>query len=77
MSIGVALSESSKSRDDLLHDADVAMYRAKERGGGCYYALFEADVVGGRSVRRLDLDAALHHMVGRDEIDVLYQLSSR
>ncbi len=32
MSIGMAVSAVGSSRDDLLHDADVAMYEAKERG---------------------------------------------
>ncbi len=73
MSIGIALSESAKSRDDLLHDADVAMYRAKERGRGGQYAVFDADLMGGRSVGRLDLDTALHHVVERGEVEVLYQ----
>jgi diguanylate cyclase (GGDEF)-like protein/PAS domain S-box-containing protein len=73
MSIGVALSENGKSRDDLLHDADVAMYRAKDRGRGGQYALFDVDRMGGRSVGRLDLDTALHHVVERDEIEVVYQ----
>jgi diguanylate cyclase (GGDEF)-like protein/PAS domain S-box-containing protein len=73
MSIGVALSEYGKSRDDLLHDADVAMYRAKERGRGGQFAVFDADRMGGRSVGRLDLDTALHHVVERAEIEVLYQ----
>jgi diguanylate cyclase (GGDEF)-like protein/PAS domain S-box-containing protein len=73
LSIGVALSDYGKSRDDLLHDADVAMYRAKERGRGGQYAIFDPDTMGGRSARRLDLDTALHHVVERDEIEVLYQ----
>jgi diguanylate cyclase (GGDEF)-like protein/PAS domain S-box-containing protein len=73
MSIGVALGEYGKSRDDLLHDADVAMYRAKERGRGGQYAIFDPDIMGGRSVSRLDLDTALHHVVERDEIEVVYQ----
>jgi diguanylate cyclase (GGDEF)-like protein/PAS domain S-box-containing protein len=73
MSIGIALSEYGKSRDDLLHDADVAMYRAKERGRGGQYALFDADRMGVRSVGRLDLDTALHHVVERAEIEVVYQ----
>jgi diguanylate cyclase (GGDEF)-like protein/PAS domain S-box-containing protein len=73
LSIGVALSEFGKSRDDLLHNADVAMYRAKERGRGGQYALFDADIMGGRSVGRIDLDTALHHVVERDEIEVVYQ----
>jgi diguanylate cyclase (GGDEF)-like protein len=73
LSIGVALSDYGKSRDDLLHDADVAMYRAKERGRGGQYAIFDADIMGGRSAGQLDLDTALHHVVERDEIEVLYQ----
>jgi diguanylate cyclase (GGDEF)-like protein/PAS domain S-box-containing protein len=73
MSIGLALSEHGKSRDDLLHDADVAMYRAKDRGRGGQYAVFDVDRMGGRSVGRLDLDTALHHVVERAEIEVVYQ----
>ena len=73
VSIGVALSESGKSRDDLLHDADVAMYRAKERGRGGQFAVFDVDRMGERSSGRLDLDTALHHVVDRGEIEVVYQ----
>ena len=73
MSIGVALSEYGKSRDDLLHDADVAMYRAKDRGRGGQFAMFDVDRMGGRSVGRLDLDTALHHVVDRGEVEIHYQ----
>jgi diguanylate cyclase (GGDEF)-like protein/PAS domain S-box-containing protein len=73
MSIGVAMSEYGKSRDDLLHDADVAMYQAKDRGRGGQVAVFDVDRMGGRSVRRLDLDTALHHVVERGEVEVHYQ----
>ena len=73
VSIGVALSEYGKSRDDLLHDADVAMYRAKELGRGGQFALFDVDRMGVRSVSRLDLDTALHHVVDRGEVEVHYQ----
>ncbi len=73
MSIGVALSEYGKSRDDLLHDADVAMYRAKDRGRGGQVAMFDVDRMGGRSAGRLDLDTALHHVIERGEIEVHYQ----
>jgi len=73
MSIGVALSHQNTSRDDLLHDADVAMYRAKERGRGGQFALFDADRMGPRSRERLDLDTALHHVVDRGEVEVHYQ----
>ncbi len=73
MSIGMALSEAGTSRDDLLHDADVAMYRTKERGRGGQVTLFDEDRMGGRPAGRLDLDKALHHAVGRDEVEVYFQ----
>ena len=73
MSIGMALSDADTSRDDLLHDADVAMYRAKERGRGGEVTLFDVDRMGGRSAGRLDLDTALHHAVEREEVEVYFQ----
>jgi diguanylate cyclase (GGDEF)-like protein/PAS domain S-box-containing protein len=34
-SVGVALATAGSTADQLLRDADAAMYRAKERGGNC------------------------------------------
>ena len=73
VSIGIALSEYGRSRDELLHDADLAMYLAKERGRGGQFALFDPDRMGARSVSRLDLDTALHHLVERGEMEIHYQ----
>jgi len=73
MSIGVALSEQGKSRDDLLRDADVAMYRVKERGRGGQFAMTDADRIGARSDGWLDLDTALHHITERGEVEIHYQ----
>ena len=73
MSIGVALSEHGKSRDELLRDADVAMYRVKERGRGGQFAMTEADRSGARSEGWLDLDTALHHITERGEVEIHYQ----
>ena len=75
MSIGMALSEEGTSRDDLLRNADVAMYLAKRRGRSGQVALFdgERDRMVGRSPGRLDLDAALHHAVERNEVEVYFQ----
>jgi diguanylate cyclase (GGDEF)-like protein/PAS domain S-box-containing protein len=73
MSIGIAISEVGKSRDDLLHDADVAMYRAKDRGRGGQFAVFDVNAMGERSIGRVDLESALHQAVERGEIVVHYQ----
>ncbi len=43
-SVGVALTSSAgMTPDSLLREADIAMYRAKARGGGCF-ALFDDEV---------------------------------
>ena len=73
MSIGVALSEHGKSRNDLLREADVAMYRVKERGRGGQFAMTDADRIGARSPGWLDLDKALHHITERGEVEIHYQ----
>ena len=73
MSIGIALSEHGKSRNDLLREADVAMYRVKERGRGGQFAMTDADRIGARSPGWLDLDTALHHITERGEVEIHYQ----
>jgi diguanylate cyclase (GGDEF)-like protein/PAS domain S-box-containing protein len=73
LSIGVALSEEGKSREDLLHDADQAMYRAKERGRSGHVAMFGTDHKVGRSMSRLGRDTAFQHVVDRGEMEIHYQ----
>ena len=73
VSIGIALSDEGTARDDLLQNADMAMYRAKERGRGGQFTLFDDDRMEVSSLNRLDLDTALHHVVERGEIEVHYQ----
>ncbi len=57
--------------DDLLRDADVAMYRAKAAGGG-RAVLFDADM-NAEALARLDLEADLRQAVARGELRVYYQ----
>ncbi len=57
MSIGMALSRPRGStRDDLIHAADVAMYRAKQRGRDGRVAFFDEERATGRG--RADRGAA-------------------
>jgi len=72
VSIGVVLGASASAHpDDILRDADTAMYSSKEHGGN-HYTLFEAGMrisTARRMELELDLCTALHS----GEITVFYQ----
>jgi diguanylate cyclase (GGDEF)-like protein len=71
-SIGIACSEAGAvSADDLLRDADVAMYRAKRSGRG-RHATFEPEMHAAL-VERLQLEAELRGAVDQGEMAVHYQ----
>jgi diguanylate cyclase (GGDEF)-like protein len=69
-SIGIAagLRESS---EELFRDADVALYRAKEGGKGCY-VLFESEMYKAMHSRH-ELEMDLHAAVGTDQFLLHYQ----
>jgi diguanylate cyclase (GGDEF)-like protein len=71
-SIGIALSTSGYDRpEDILRDADTAMYRAKENGKG-RYEVFDKDMHA-RAVSRLRLERDLRQAIERKEFSVHYQ----
>lgn len=71
-SIGVAFMGRGYERpEDLLRDADLAMYRAKAAGRGRYEVFDGAAVGGGRS--RLDLERALARGLEQGEFRLVYQ----
>jgi len=72
LSIGIALASAGSSADDVLHDADVAMYEAKHRGAGLYQT-FDALAMGKRSAEWLDLEIGLRRALELDELSVHYQ----
>ena len=72
VSVGIALAREAGERPEtLIRDADVAMYRAKERGRG-RYELFD-QVMRARAVERLQLENELRRAIGRDELRMRYQ----
>ena len=73
VSIGIALTSPDKTRDDVLHDADVAMYQAKAKGRGGNYEVFDVEAMGVRSAERIDLEAGLRKALERDELVVYFQ----
>ena len=73
VSVGIALTEPGQSADDILRNADVAMFEAKTKGRGGAYKVFDLAAMGPRSRKRLELEAALRKGLDRGEIEVHYQ----
>jgi EAL domain-containing protein (putative c-di-GMP-specific phosphodiesterase class I) len=72
VSIGIALSNSAyENPDDMLRDADTAMYRAKALGKA-RYEVFDADMRASL-VARLQLETDLRHALERGEFQNFYQ----
>jgi diguanylate cyclase (GGDEF)-like protein/PAS domain S-box-containing protein len=71
-SIGMALSSAEYERpEDVVRDADTAMYRAKARGRD-RYAIF-GESMHAQAVALLKLESELRHAVERDELRLHYQ----
>src|SRR6185503_1425089 len=71
-SIGIALGNRAYEwPEEILRDADTAMYRAKSLGKA-QYALFDGDMHA-HALRRLQLETDLRRAVARQEFSILYQ----
>ena len=70
-SVGVAIGSPGDGPEDILRDADNAMYRAKEQGRPGY-AFFDQGMRE-RSQRRLALEQELHGALERQELRLEYQ----
>jgi diguanylate cyclase (GGDEF)-like protein len=71
-SIGIALSSSGYDRpEDILRDADTALYRAKENGKA-RYEVFDHGMHA-RAVSRLQLESDLRQAIEKNEFCVYYQ----
>jgi diguanylate cyclase (GGDEF)-like protein len=70
-SIGLAHARGEENVDELLRNADVAMYRAKDEGKGGH-AVFEPGMYAAL-LERLELASDLGNALERGELHVLYQ----
>ncbi len=70
-SMGIAVGDADAAADDLLRDADAAMYRAKDEGRG-RWEVFD-DVLRARAHHRLDTETALRRALRNDELALHYQ----
>lgn len=72
VSIGIANSDLGyEDADDMLRDADTAMYRAKARGISCQ-EVFDR-TMHAQALNRLQIETDLRHAIERDELFVVYQ----
>jgi diguanylate cyclase (GGDEF)-like protein/PAS domain S-box-containing protein len=72
VSIGICLTDSAdQTPDDLLRNADIAMYLAKTRGKAGFAVFEEGMQLPARE--KLDLGVALRHALTRGEFEVFYQ----
>ncbi|HSV86143.1 MAG TPA: EAL domain-containing protein [Levilinea sp.] len=71
-SIGIALTTHNYTRpEDLLRDADTAMYRAKA-SGRARHQIFDSEMHA-RSLSLLQLETELRHAVDHQEFEIFYQ----
>ncbi|RMX21278.1 EAL domain-containing protein [Legionella jordanis] len=71
-SIGIATyPRDGESIDELLRNADIAMYRAKEQGGNQFQ--FYTHSLGQKSLAKLTLESELHRAIENEEFILCYQ----
>ncbi len=70
-SVGVALTSAEVSAEDLIRNADIAMYRAKNNGKSCC-ELFDSDMHA-QVMTRLQMEADLGRALERQEFRLYYQ----
>lgn len=71
VSIGIALAASDSTADELLRDADLAMYQAKERGRN-RFEFFDV-AMREEAIHRLHLEYELRLAIDDDQLRVHYQ----
>lgn len=72
VSIGIALSAADYERpEEVLHDADTAMYRAKAGGKGRHETFDRG--MRKSATKRLELETDLRHAFERGELQIYYQ----
>lgn len=71
-SMGIVLSATGYARpEDVLRDADTAMYRAKENGRS-RYEIFDSPMRI-QIIHRLEVESALRRAIEKEELDVFFQ----
>jgi diguanylate cyclase (GGDEF)-like protein len=70
-SIGIAFGSAQDTTEQLLRNADIAMYQAKAKGRGTF-AIFD-QVLADQTIRAMELGVSLQQALEREELFLLYQ----
>jgi diguanylate cyclase (GGDEF)-like protein len=71
-SVGISFTlDADADPDTLIHEADLAMYRAKERGGACYEVFGHS--LRARTTKRRALESELRTALAEGQLRVAYQ----
>jgi diguanylate cyclase (GGDEF)-like protein/PAS domain S-box-containing protein len=70
-SVGIAMARGGEKADELIRDADAAMYRAKDHGRARYEVFDEG--MRGRAIERLRVENDLRRALERGELRLEYQ----
>ena len=71
-SIGISFTfDRECDPDELVHEADIAMYRAKERGGACYEVFGQS--LRARTAKRREMETELRAALDDNQLRVAYQ----
>jgi diguanylate cyclase (GGDEF)-like protein len=71
VTVSIGIATGTADADNLLRDADLAMYRAKSEGKG-RYAVYEP-TLHSAIVERLELEVDLRRAIERGELELAYQ----
>ena len=71
-SIGIALyPQDAQSAEDLMRNADAALFRAKQQGRNNYQ--YYSNDMNARAIERLDMETRLRHALENEEFILYYQ----
>lgn len=70
-SIGIAFGSAQVSVEQLMRNADIAMYQAKANGRGTF-SIFDSTLAS-QTIRTMELEVSLRHALDREEFFLVYQ----
>jgi diguanylate cyclase (GGDEF)-like protein len=70
-SIGVAFGSAQINPEQIVRNADIAMYQAKSNGKGTF-SVFDR-VLGNQAIQKMEMEVSLRHALDRQEFFIVFQ----